>query len=189
MCQSRSLETVFVSVLEGLLEGTFKMSGPVPDSGNGNSVPLTCSNKYLIWTPRSSFPPRRSIIVFQFPSRLASADPCFNSVRSEIYRPWWHPCASCHVAAVVVHLVSEIFCCNARWPFSTECGGRRATQRGKIELFYSSPRSLVFLFHHSFESYHFLDFYSWKPPLIRWMLDLRVLLSTRLLTVFSIFCV
>lgn len=36
---------------------------------------------------QSYFLLHRSIIVFQFLSCLASADPCFNSVRSEIYGP------------------------------------------------------------------------------------------------------
>lgn len=31
----------------------------------------------------------------------------------------------------------------------------------------------MFPFHHSFESYHFLDFIAEKTPLIHWMLDAK----------------
>lgn len=69
-----------------------------------------CMHTYIFDMDRQSyFLPHRSIIVFQFLSCLASADPCFNSVRSEIYRPLQCACTSCHVPVLLYILFQRYF--------------------------------------------------------------------------------
>lgn len=155
---------------------------------DGNFLRMTCTNRNLIRTEQSFFPLHRSIIAFQCLSCLASADPCFNSVRSEIYRPLWHACTSCHVPVLLYILFQRyfavMFCDLFHWVQQLESHSVR--ENWAVLFLPKEPRISFapFIWKLSFSW-----FYSWKPPLIRWMLDLRVLLLTCLLTVFSIFCV